>query len=97
MRSSNSCSSSSRLDPIGRLTADPPADRLNALAGGVPLAVGRIREEIGRGSGAEVVQGRATQIYPQTVKTEEDLEALLNAIRSAAEEALGTGKYFQIL
>ena len=74
----------------------PSIDRLRALAGNLPGEVDRIRREVGRAAGVDVVQAQARQLYPQTVKSEEELEALLEAIRVAADEALGDGKYFQL-
>ena len=58
--------------------------------------VDRIRWEVAADTGVEVVQMKPTQIYPYAVKTEEDLDALLAAIRAAADAALGDGKYFQL-
>ena len=74
----------------------PAIDRLRVLAGDLPGEVDRIRREAGRATGVEVVQARARQLYPQTVKSEEELDTLLEAIRVAADEALGDGKYFQL-
>lgn len=74
----------------------PSVDRLNALAGQIPATVDRIRWEVAVDPGVEVVQVKSTQIYPHAVKTEEDLDALLAAIRAAADAALGDGKYFQL-
>lgn len=74
----------------------PPTDRLRALAGSLPALVDKVRSEIAREPGVDVVQIRVNQLYIKTIRTEEDLESLLSAIRIAAEEALGDGKYFQL-
>lgn len=90
-----------RLEPLKpdddwAFETGPSIDRINALAGGFPRMVDLIRRESVAGSGVEVVQTKSSQIYPHAVKTEEDLDALLAAIRAAADAALGDGKYFQL-
>ncbi len=74
----------------------PTTDRLRALTAALPGEIDRIRQEAGGTAGVDVVQARARQIYASTVTSEEELEALLAAIRSAAEAALSAGKYFQL-
>ena len=76
--------------------AGPTTDRLRALTAALPGEIEKIRRHAGATAGAEVVQARARQIYPSTVTSENELEALLAAIRSAAETVLGEGKYFQL-
>ena len=87
-----------RFEPVSIWSFEdgPVTDRLRALAGDLLSEVDRIRWEAGEAAGVEVVQVKARQLYAQTVKSEEELEALLGAIRAAADEALGDGKYFQL-
>lgn len=74
----------------------PTTDRVESLISALPGVIDRIRWEAGAAAGVEVVQAPARQIYAKTVTSEDDLEALLAAIRAAAEKALGEGKYFQL-
>lgn len=74
----------------------PTTDRVQALIAALPGVIDKIRWEAGAATGVEVVQAPARQIYSKTVTSEDDLEALLTAIRAAAEKALGEGKYFQL-
>lgn len=76
--------------------AGPSIDRLRSMAEGLPAEVDRIRREIAQSAGITVVQMRAGQLYPHTVKDETGVDGLLETIRAAAEATLADGKHFQL-
>lgn len=52
------------------------------------------RAEASRPQGGEIVRARVSELFPDPVRSEEDLEVLLDRIRRAAEEAIAEGKTF---
>jgi len=85
----------------------PPADATPETGPGLEVLRNRLRAVDGLvaqvdarladlASTVEVVHVRARDLFDAVVTSEEDLEALLERIRQAAQEALARGKHFRL-
>lgn len=79
------------------LERGPGLETLGARLSSVDAVSGRVAGQLGElASKMEVVRVRLRDLYEGVVSSEEELEALLERIRRAAEEALAQGKGFQL-
>ena len=75
--------------------ADGPVEGGDACpAAELPEPVDDLRAEIGRRQGKEVRRIAVRELFSEPIRNEEELEALLERIRAAAEEVLRDGEYF---
>jgi hypothetical protein len=84
--------------PDGALPGDgPPPEALRARELGLESAIRRAEEQLEKAaSEREVVKISIRQLWEGAVRSEEELEILLERIRQAAERALSEGKYFYL-
>jgi hypothetical protein len=84
--------------PDGALPGDgPPPEALRARELGLESAIRRAEEQLEKAaSEREVVKISIRQLWEGAVRSEEELETLLERIRQAAERALSEGKYFYL-
>jgi len=68
-----------------------------ARAAELPRLVDDLRAEIGRHQGKEVRRVAVRELFSEPVRNEEELEALLDRIRTAAEEVLKDDEYFLLI
>lgn len=79
-------------------SADGPSrEAMLVRAAQLPRLVDDLRVEIGRRQGKEVRRIAVRELFSEPVRNEEDLEALLDRIRAAAEEALRDDDYFLLI
>ena len=75
----------------------PTTDALRARVGQAYKLFDELREELGRRHGKVVRKVRASDLFTEPVRDEDQLEALLNRVQTAAEEALRDGEYFLLV
>jgi hypothetical protein len=84
--------------PDGATSADGPSrETMLVRAAQLPRLVDDLRVEIGRRQGKEVRRIAVRELFSEPVRNEEELEALLDRIRAAAEEALRDDDYFLLI
>ncbi len=80
-----------------RFTDGPLREVLLVRAAQLPQMVDDLRVEIGRRQGKEVHRVAVRELFSEPVRNEEELEALLDRIRAAAEEVLKDEQYFLLI
>ncbi|MDI7276728.1 MAG: BREX system P-loop protein BrxC, partial [Anaerolineae bacterium] len=87
-----------RVDPATGPDRGPGVEVLRARLAGLEAQVGAAEARLAElASAARLVQVRIRDLYDGIVTSPEDLEALLERIRQAAEQAMAEGRHFRLL
>lgn len=76
--------------------AGPARETMFARVGRLPQLLNDLRAAVG-GPDVPTRQVRITDLYTEPVRSEEELDALVDRVRQAAEESLNAGEYFLLI